>query len=347
MPTPCSSPSSVHFLARHASPLAVAHRGWFVHVLSTLSVHDFSYLLVEPRTRNYFVPQEEKEESMFCVAQTLGSSDAGEEEWSSKSEEECVEELVRRSRHWSVFRADRLRLPVASAEKLSQGDRVQCFHDHHTGYHDWVRLSQGWRSELWRVELLEWRERDGELRPPVIRSLGELLETYQELRINNTPRKFLRRTEKKRKERFPPSSALFTIDEGDSWLDKTNEDCFLELDRRCKMNASWRLRFRLPTGVSRRPTPGCVLQLFHDRLTGFATYGTLLYDDNDAFVRIYADHANKTQQIEEEEEQGGQHNNNKKAFVDIPLGIVLDQHAELRVIYAAATLGDDNDEGVR
>mmetsp|Transcript_15234 Transcript_15234/g.49627 ORF Transcript_15234/g.49627 Transcript_15234/m.49627 type:complete len:304 (-) Transcript_15234:173-1084(-) len=268
--------------------------------------------------------------------------------WADRSEEECVVEVLRRSKECSAFRADRLRLPVKPVERLASGDTLQCFHDRRTGFHDWIRVTQ---RRAWCVELIEWREREDRTAPPVLRSLGDVLDEYAELRINAK-----RATLRKKKEPQP-----YVVDDprafDASWIDEPNDVCFQELARRCAAYASWGLRFRLPSTVA-RPAPGCTLQLFHDRLTGFATYGTLMFDDTDTrthFVRIYSDHAQspksqRNQAIKatagrflgyggpRDADGGGRPRDADGVplpYVDIPIGIVLDQHAELRV-YAAA-----------
>ena len=263
----------------------------------------------------------------------MGHDSRGHSEsfWTHKSEAECEAEVLRRSRTYSQFRADRLRLPVSAAATLERGDRIQCFHDERTGFHDWVRYNPNGN-----VEVLAWRERENRTIPPTLRTLGAVLDEYKELRINNATQRASKPAEKYAADSL--FSFLYDDDDDDtSWLDKPNEACFYELAARCKEFASWKLfRFRVPTGIS-RPTPGCTLQLFHDRCTGFATFGRLLFDDTSRthFVRIYSDHTSASAQQQQHQHRWASRDNSDDVvplpFVDIPLGIVLDQYAELRV----------------
>lgn len=239
--------------------------------------------------------------------------------WANETEEACVAELLRRTQEFAKFRPDRLRLPIKASTTVSPGDRIQCFHDSRTGYHDWAKVERG------RVTLVSWKERDGLTVPPPISTVGDLLDAYAELRINTIKRKAV------------AAAAVVASKpdvEDESWLDKSSDECFDELERRCLYNAGLRLRLRLPSSAARAsPRAGDVLQLFHDRITGFATYARLLEDDKTLtyYFRVY-------------EGEGGLRGRAffrpTEAFVDVSVGEVLDQHSEIRVFMN----GDEADD---
>lgn len=150
--------------------------------------------------------------------------------------------------------------------------------------------------------------------PPHITTLGELLDEYPELRINN----YAFRLHKLRR---PNLSFNFgnAEDNAPTWLEKTDDECFEELCKRCATRPAF--RFRLPAPATRaQPQVGDLLQLFYDSLTGFGTFGYLHRDHRTRyhFLRLY-------------EDSNSPPTSQRGDSVDVPVGEVLDQHPEIRV----------------
>ncbi|KAJ8599080.1 hypothetical protein CTAYLR_007616 [Chrysophaeum taylorii] len=131
--------------------------------------------------------------------------------WAHASESECLAEVSRRSRVTSAWRAS-FRRGIPFAEPAA-GCWIQCFQNRLTGFADWAELRQRFDGSYF-VVLHAQQGVDVALRRfsmTEVMDLGELLDRYEEVRVNNNPNE---RTSK--------------------WADATTLACGNELERRAR-----------------------------------------------------------------------------------------------------------------
>jgi len=108
--------------------------------------------------------------------------------WAKESDESCILELSRRSQAACQWRPTSFRRAIVSEEPFV-GSKLQCFHNRMTGFADWAQLFRNEGTGAWYAVLHTQRDASDVARRTFskreVLRLGELLDRYDEIRVNN------------------------------------------------------------------------------------------------------------------------------------------------------------------